>query len=141
MSILRKYKKLVTEHNLLFIDDAYINTFFSIIVTCYILSEKKEDWDLVLVNRRMRYLIKHPNEVSFNLEDPEFLAKTIKLFKCYGIPDDLSISILYNRSAFVVGRFNSLIAPFINNEVFPLREDGMLTTTLRTGKVYPIVEG
>ena len=48
-------------------------------------------------------------------------------------------------AAYVQSEFNALICPYFENEegtktIWPLREDGMFTRTLRKGTVYPLTE-
>ena len=50
-----------------------------------------------------------------------------------------------NLAAFVQSEFNALICPYFEDEegmktVWPLREDGYFSRTLRKGKIYPLAE-
>ena len=57
---------------------------------------------------------------------------------------DLGVKMPYNHIALIVSKYNILVAPIIKEEdgnyrVLPLNPEGVLTHTLSTGKIYPIV--
>lgn len=40
--------------------------------------------------------------------------------------------------AMVVSKFNVLYVPYIDGQLIPIREDGLIGPTLTTGKIYPL---
>ena len=46
----------------------------------------------------------------------------------------------YGQIACIMSPFNMLIAPYVNDQVLPLREDGWKGLTLETGEVHVIIE-
>ena len=38
----------------------------------------------------------------------------------------------------VVSKFNVLYVPYIDGQLIPIREDGLIGPTLTTGKIYPL---
>ena len=43
--------------------------------------------------------------------------------------------------AMVVSKFNVLYVPYIDGQLIPIREDGLIGPTLTTGKIYPLKDG
>lgn len=129
MASLKQIKKSVTNNSLMFPIDMYISLPGSIVITSYILNNEKPD--LKEVHKKFKYYKRHG--LPFGLEDPEYIDKVLKAFDCSPIP--------MQYAAFVVSDFNALVAPYIDGELMPLREDGLFTLTLRKGKIYPLSKG
>jgi hypothetical protein len=105
----------------------------SVIITSYILNEEKPD--VLNIRKKWKYYKRHG--LGFDISDPDYLEKLCKLFEVKMFPLELA--------AFVQSEYNALICPYFENEegfktVWPLREDGMLTRTLRKGKIYPLTD-
>lgn len=126
MASLKQIKKTVAKNSLMFPIDMYTSLPGSIVITSYILNNEKPD--LKSVHKKFKYYKRHG--LPFGLEDTEYINKVLKVFDCSPIP--------YQYAAFVVSDYNALIAPYVNGELMPLREDGLFTLTLRKGKIYPL---
>lgn len=125
----KKYRRETkTIKGLLFNPDMYNNIFGSLIITHYILSEIKPSVEFI--NKRWQQLIEDGTDLW--LGTPEFFEKLLDMFE---------LAPKYGQFAMVQSRFNCLFAPYINEQILPIREDGFLGNTLMTGKIYPIVKG
>ncbi|MBO7714198.1 MAG: hypothetical protein J6S85_11545 [Methanobrevibacter sp.] len=130
---LRKIKKNVAENKFLFPLEMYTSFPGSVIITSYILNENKPD--VLNIRKKWKYYLRHG--LDFDFSDPDYLKKVCELFEVKMFPLELA--------AFVQSEYNALICPYIENEegfrdIYPLREDGYYSRTLRKGKIYPLVE-
>ena len=130
---IRKLKKNVAENKFMFPLEMYTSLPGSVIITSYILNEEKPD--LKEIRKKWKYCLRHG--LGFDFSDPDYLKKVCELFKVEMFPLELA--------AYVQSEYNALIAPYIENEegfkdIYPLREDGYFTRTLRKGKIYPLAE-
>ena len=132
---LRKIKKNVAENNFLFPLEMYTSFPGSVIITSYILTEDKSKIDLLNIRKKWKYYLRHG--LDFDFSDPEYLQKVCNLFGINMFPLELA--------AYVQSEFNALICPYFEDEegmktIWPLREDGYYSRTLRKGKIYPLSE-
>lgn len=130
---LRKLKKSVAINSFLFPLEMYTSFPGSVIITSYILNEEKPD--LKVIRKKWNYYLRHG--LGFDFSDENYLQKVCELFEVKMFP--------LNLAAYVQSEYNALIAPYFENEegiktVWPLREDGYLSRTLRKGKIYPLTE-
>lgn len=130
---LRKIKKDVAKNNFLFPLEMYTSFPGSVVITSYILNEEKPD--LKEIRKKWRYYLRHG--LGFDFSDPEYLKKVCEVFEVKMFPLELA--------AYVQSEYNALICPYFEDEegmktVWPLREDGYYSRTLRKGKIYPLVE-
>lgn len=130
---LRKLKKSVAINSFLFPLEMYTSFPGSVIITSYILNEEKPD--LKVIRKKWNYYLRHG--LGFDFSDENYLQKVCELFEVKMFP--------LNLAAYVQSEYNALIAPYFENEegiktVWPLREDGYLSRTLRKGKIYPLIE-
>lgn len=130
---LRKLKKNVAINSFLFPLEMYTSLPGSVIITSYILNEEKPD--LKVIRKKWNYYLRHG--LGFDFSDKNYLQKVCELFEVKMFP--------LNLAAYVQSEYNALIAPYFENEegiktVWPLREDGYLSRTLRKGKIYPLTE-
>ena len=130
---LRSIKKNVAENAFLFPLEMYTSFPGSVIITSYILNEEKPD--LLEIRKKWKYYLRHG--LGFDFSDPEYIKKLCDLFEVKMFPLDLA--------AYVQSEYNALICPYFENEegfkqIWPLREDGMYSRTLRKGKIYPLAE-
>lgn len=130
---LRKLKKNVAINSFLFPLEMYTSFPGSVIITSYILNEEKPD--LKVIRKKWNYYLRHG--LGFDFSDKNYLQKVCELFEVKMFP--------LNLAAYVQSEYNALIAPYFENEegiktVWPLREDGYLSRTLRKGKIYPLTE-
>ena len=132
---IRKLKKNVAENNFIFPLEMYTSFPGSIIITSYILTEDKSKVDLLSIRKKWKYYLRHGLEFDFS--DPDYLQKVCDLFEVKMFP--------LNLAAFVQSEYNALICPYFEDEegmktIWPLREDGYFSRTLRKGKIYPLAE-
>ena len=106
----------------------YNNLLGSVIISAYILSGKETD--SVYINKMWREIKKNPKLVDFWLDDKDFIDKALDLFAMKR-PDNFPV-------AMVQSNFNVLVMPYIDDQLFPLREDGVYPMTAKKGKIYPI---
>ena len=130
---LRKIKKNVAENKFMFPLEMYTSLPGSVIITSYILNEEKPD--LLEIRKRWKYYTRHG--LGFDFSDPEYLKKLCERFEVKMFPLELA--------AYVQSEFNALICPYFEDEegiktIWPLREDGYYSRTLRKGKIYPLSE-
>ena len=130
---LRKIKKNVAENKFLFPLEMYTSLPGSVIITSYILNEEKPD--LLKIRKKWKYYTRHG--LGFDFSDPEYLKKLCEKFEVKMFPLELA--------AYVQSEFNALICPYFEDEegmktIWPLREDGYYSRTLRKGKIYPLAE-
>jgi hypothetical protein len=130
---LRKIKKNVAENNFLFPLEMYTSFPGSVVITSYILNEEKPD--VLAIRKKWKYFTRHG--FDFDFTDPEYIKKVCEKFEVKMFPLELA--------AYVQSDFNALICPYFEDEegmktVWPLREDGYFSRTLRIGKIYPLAE-
>ena len=130
---LRKIKKNVAENKFMFPLEMYTSLPGSVIITSYILNEEKPD--LLEIRKKWKYYTRHG--LGFDFSDPEYLRKLCEKFEVKMFPLELA--------AYVQSEFNALICPYFEDEegmktIWPLREDGYYSRTLRKGKIYPLSE-
>ena len=130
---MRKIKKNVAENKFLFPLEMYTSLPGSVIITSYILNEEKPD--LLEIRKKWKYYTRHG--LGFDFSDPEYLKKLCEKFEVKMFPLELA--------AYVQSEFNALICPYSEDEegmktIWPLREDGYYSRTLRKGKIYPLSE-
>jgi hypothetical protein len=130
---LRKIKKNVAENKFMFPLEMYTSLPGSVIITSYILNEEKPD--LLQIRKKWKYYTRHG--LGFDFSDPEYLKKLCEKFEVKMFPLELA--------AYVQSEFNALICPYFEDEegfktIWPLREDGYYSRTLRKGKIYPLSE-
>lgn len=130
---IRKIKKNVAENNFLFPLEMYTSFPGSVIITSYILNEEKPD--VKEIRKKWKYYLRHG--LGFDFSDPEYIKKVCDLFEVKMFPLELA--------AFVQSEYNALICPYFEDEegmktIWPLREDGYYSRTLRKGKIYPLSE-
>ena len=128
-SICKRFAKNINEHpSLAFPLDMYTNIVGSLIVTAYIFSDNKPD--VGFIKKQWTKLKK--KGMDYWLDDKEFFEKTLKPF---------NLEVPYGNFAMVQSELNALFLPYVDGEVLPVREDGIMPNTGYTGKVYPIEKG
>ena len=130
---IRQIKKNVAKNNFLFPLEMYTSFPGSVIITSYILNEEKPD--VKEIRKKWKYYTRHG--LGFDFSDPEYLKKLCEKFEVKMFPLELA--------AYVQSEFNALICPYFEDEegmktIWPLREDGYYSRTLRKGKIYPLSE-
>lgn len=128
MSTLHSMKKQIAKRSLLFDPGMYINLLGSVVISAYILSEEKPD--VAEINKMWRFVCKHKGKVDFWIDDEAFIDKALDLFNIKR-PEPFPV-------AMVQDKFNVLVMPYIDGQLFPLREDGVYPRTAKEGKIYPI---
>ena len=130
---IRQIKKNVAKNNFLFPLEMYTSFPGSVFITSYILNEEKPD--VKEIRKKWKYYTRHG--LGFDFSDPEYLKKLCEKFEVKMFPLELA--------AYVQSEFNALICPYFEDEegmktIWPLREDGYYSRTLRKGKIYPLSE-
>lgn len=128
MSTLHSMKKKIAKRTLMFDTEMYNNLLGSVVISAYILSPEKPE--VKEINKKWRYYKKNPKKINFWIEDKDFIDKALSLFDMKR-PD-------YFPVAMVQSNFNVLIMPYVEEQLFPLREDGIFPMTASKGKIYPI---
>jgi hypothetical protein len=130
---MRQIKKNVVENSFLFPLEMYTSLPGSVIVTSYILSEDKPD--TLAIRKKWNYYTRQG--LGFDFSDPDYMKKVCELFEVKMFPLELA--------AFVQSEYNALVCPYFEDEegvktIWPLREDGYYSRTLRKGKIYPLAD-
>ena len=130
---IRQLKKNVAQNAFLFPLEMYTSFPGSIVITSYMLNEEKPD--LLAIRKKQKKLLRHGLEFDFS--DPDYIKKVCDLFEVKQFP--------LEYAAFVQSEYNALICPYFEDEegmktIWPLREDGYYSRTLRKGKIYPLSE-
>lgn len=128
MSSLHSFRKNITVNpDLRFEPDMYNNIVGSLIITAYILSDAKPD----VKDIRRQWTKLKKKGMNYWLDDPEFFEKTLEPF---------NLPVPYGKFAMVQSNLNALFLPYVEEQLLPIREDGIFPNTARDGKVYPIVD-
>ena len=128
MSILRKYKKGLQKNNLQFPMEMYNNVVGSLVLTHYILNKMNGvELDVNGIKATWKHIVK--KGLDFWLDDPDFIKKVLELFRMEPI---------YGKFAMVQSQINVLFLPYIDEQILPIRPDGIYPASARTGKIYPI---
>ena len=129
MSTLHSMKKTITKNSFIFNPDMYHHTLGSVIVCAYMFTENKPN--PVDINKKWHKICKNPKKyVDFWIDDPKFIDKSLALFDLQR-PEQFPI-------AMVQSSFNVLFMPYLDGQLYPLREDGFMPPTANHGKIYPI---
>ena len=130
MSILRKYRKQVKNNSLRFVPEMYNNILGSLVITHYILNKLEgNELDVDAIKAKWKYIVKHG--IDFWLDDPDFITKSLALF---------DMKPIFGRFAMVQSQANILFLPYIDNQILPIRDDGIYPNSAFHGKIYPITE-
>lgn len=127
-SLAKRMRKNVKDPVLQFHADFYSNVAGSLILTNWILTTE-EKLSIPAMNALWKRTKKKGLKVW--LDDPNFITETLALF---------NLKPHWNKFAFVQGTHNCLFLPYEDNKIYTIREDGLYTTTMKTGKIYPMTE-
>ena len=131
MGTLRKFRKKVTKSNLRFDADMYNNILGSLVITHYVLNKLDGvDLDVQTIKSEWKRLVKKGN-LSFWLDDKDFIPKALAIF---------NMKPIYGKFAMCQSSFNTLFLPYLDDNILPIREDGIYPNTAVNGKIYPITE-
>lgn len=131
--ILKTIKKNVEKRQLKYERDMYSTVYGSLTICCLMFTPEENKPAVNVINKTWRNLRKKclNNESSFpSIADEDFIVKCLDLFGLK-VPEYFPIAI-------VKSNFNMLFAPYIDGHILPIREDGFMSRTLESGKVYPI---
>lgn len=132
-SLTKRVSKKIIADKLVFPADMCNNIFGSLVVCAYMFAEDKDVISIPNILKKWRKISKDPNHyIDFWLDDEKFIDKTLNLFEI-PMPKEWHI-------AMVQSNLNILFAPYNaeNNTIYPLRSDGFMGPTLKTGKIYPV---
>lgn len=128
-SLAKRMTKSVTKNNLMFPSDMYNNTLGSLVIANWILTDPESQPNINFIKTQWRKIKK--TGLGIWLDNPNFIVEALKIFK---------LKPHYGNFCMCQSSFNLLFAPYVNKQVYPLREDGVMSPTLRHGKIYPICE-
>lgn len=129
MSVLRKFRKQVKKSNLRFAPEMYNNILGSLVITHYMLNKLEgNEPDVNNIKAKWKQLVKKGN-LDFWLDDKEFIPKALALF---------GMKPIYGKFAMCQSALNTLFMPYIDEQVLPIREDGIYPNTVIHGKIYPV---
>lgn len=129
MSVLRKFRKQVKKSNLRFAPEMYNNILGSLVITHYMLNKLEgNEPDVNAIKAKWKQLVKKGN-LDFWLDDKEFIPKALALF---------GMEPIYGKFAMCQSALNTLFMPYIDEQVLPIREDGIYPNSAIHGKIYPI---
>ena len=130
MSVLRKYKKGLQKNSLQFPMEMYTNVVGSLVLTHYILNKMNGvELDVNGIKATWKHIVK--KGLDFWLDDPDFIKKVLELF---------GMEPIYGKFAMVQSQTNLLFLPYIDEQILPIRPDGIYPASVRTGKIYPVTE-
>ena len=130
MGILRKYRRQVKNNNLRFDANMYNNVLGSLVITHYILNKLDgNELDVSAIKAKWKYIVKHG--IDFWLDDKDFIPKALALF---------DMKPIYGKFAMCQSALNTLFMPLVDDQILPIREDGIYPNTAIHGKIYPITE-
>lgn len=128
MSVLRKYKKGLQKNSLQFPMEMYTNVVGSLVLTHYILNKMNGvELDVNGIKATWKHIVK--KGLDFWLDDPDFIKKVLELF---------GMEPIYGRFAMVQSQTNLLFLPYIDEQILPIRPDGIYPNTALHGKIYVI---
>ena len=128
MSILRKYKKGLQKNNLQFPMEMYTNVVGSLVLTHYVLNKLNGvELDVNGIKATWKHIVK--KGLDFWLDDPDFIKKVLELF---------GMEPIYGRFAMVQSQTNLLFLPYIDEQILPIRSDGIYPNSALHGKIYVI---
>ena len=130
MGILRKYKKGLQKNNLQFPMEMYNNVVGSLVLTHYILNKMNGvELDVNGIKATWKHIVK--KGLDFWLDDPDFIKKVLELF---------GMEPIFGKFAMCQSALNTLFMPLVDDQILPIREDGIYPNTVTHGKIYPVIE-
>lgn len=130
------------KNKLFFPQNMYINIYGSVVLSAlinHIYNQAKggETVDIKGLKKQIKSkwntLLSDENErkkITWDFSDKDFYTKTLDYFEV-PLPKPLNVCACITPQ-------NVIFAPFIDNNVIPLREDGILARSMIKGKIYPI---
>lgn len=131
-SVLKSIAKKLKKNELIFEEDMYSNIFGSIAICAYILAEDRGSFDIKDINKKYKSILRK-RQTPVALNDPDFVNKVLEYYKIKECPK-------MDQLALVVYKSNAVIVPYINEQVFALREDGFIGNIISKGKIYPLCD-
>lgn len=129
MSTLRKFRKSIVQSSLTFAPEMYNNVVGSLIITHYMLNKLDgNELDVNAIKAKWKALVKK-GKLDFWLDDKEFIPKALALF---------DMKPAYGRFAMIQSQVNMLFLPYIDDQILPIRNDGIYPNSAFHGKIYPI---
>ena len=138
----KKIKKYNIGSKTIFPTSMYNNAWGSIVICAYIFSENPIDVDYLIERwKELEQEVKRGhNPIDWDIADPDFIKKTLDFFEV-PLPSNFPIAFVVYTERNPAGKViykNYLFAPYVNGQIAPLREDGIMGRTLSKGLVYPI---
>lgn len=128
--MLHALRKQVKNSNLRFAPEMYNNVLGSLVITHYILNKLDgNELDVSAIKAKWKYIVKHG--IDFWLDDPDFITKSLALF---------DMKPIFGKFAMCQSALNTLFMPMVDDQILPIREDGIYPLSAREGKIYPVTE-
>lgn len=133
-SLVKKMQKKINESKTMEFDEEMYNNCYGSVVICYMILQSAPCTVKRAVKARWNEIKADPDSnIDFIWDDPQFVEKTLALFNL-PLTDNVK-----NNICMVKSKYNVLFAPYYEGKVLPLREDGFMGRTLKTGEVtYPL---
>ena len=126
--MLHALRKQVKNSNLRFDANMYNNVLGSLVITHYMLNKLEgNELDVDAIKAKWKYIVKHG--IDFWLDDPDFITKSLALF---------DMKPIYGRFAMIQSQTNLLFLPYIDEQILPIRPDGIYPNSALHGKIYVI---
>jgi hypothetical protein len=131
-NLIHSIQKKIKTPSMVFPVEMYNNIIGSLVICAFIFGNDKTKETISKITKTWNEFIKNPEKAgSIDFSKQDEIDGALKLFGMTR-PDIFSI-------AFVQSPYNALFAPYVEGKVLPIREDGFIGITLRTGKIYPVI--
>lgn len=108
--------------------DMYVSPVGSYVISCFLLSGgDKSDVTISGLNARWKAAVKK--------------NKHFDIFDLRSIADYFHVPYILEPIAMVQSKCNVVYLPYDGEKLYPIREDGFVTQTMTTGKIYPLKDG
>lgn len=89
-----------------------------------------------IANKKWKVISMNPNSfIDFLPSDKDFFKKDVELFELPDLGDDY-----LKQTARLTSNFNQIYIPYIDGKKYPIREDGFVGVTYKTGKLEVLGE-
>lgn len=104
--------------------DMYVSPVGSYVISCFLLSGDKNEITVSGLSARWKAAVKK--------------NKQFDIFDLKSIADYFHVPYTLKNIAMVQSKYNVVYLPYDGETLYPIREDGFVTQTMTTGKIYPL---
>lgn len=104
--------------------DMYVSPVGSYVISCFLLGNDKSEITISGLNARWEAAVKK--------------NKQFDIFDLRSIADYFHVPYILEPIAMVQSKYNVVYLPYDGEKLYPIREDGFITQTMTTGKIYPL---